>query len=183
MKSALPCLLTINGGSSSIRFAVYDARKTPRRRLAGKIDRIGLKGTNLIVHDPAGTPPVAHRLAAADHRTAVAFLLDWLEAHPVFPSIKAAGHRVVHGMKHSEPERVTPKLLAELHRITPYAPDHLPREIALIEAFSRRHPQLPQVVCFDTVFHRTLPRVARLLPIPRRYASKGVERRRGSSAW
>jgi len=86
-------------------------------------------------------------------------------------------------MAHSQPERVTRKLLAELHRITPYASDHLPREIALIEAFSRRHPQLPQVVCFDTVFHRTLPRVARLLPIPRRYASKGVERRRGSSAW
>ena len=105
-----------------------------------------------------------------------AFLLDWLEAQPVFASVKAAGHRVVHGMKHSEPERVTPKLLAELHRITPYAPDHLPREIALIEAFRRRHPSLPQVACFDTAFHRTMPRVAKLLPIPRRYAAKGVER-------
>ena len=79
-------------------------------------------------------------------------------------------------MKHSEPERVTPKLLAELHRITPYDPDHLPREIALIEAFRRRHPKLPQVACFDTAFHRTMPRVAKLLPIPRRYAAKGVER-------
>ena len=104
------------------------------------------------------------------------FLLDWLEAQPVFASVKAAGHRVVHGMKHSEPERITPKLLAELHRITPYAPEHLPREIGLIEAFVRRHPKLPQVACFDTAFHRTMPRVARLLPIPRRYAAKGVER-------
>ena len=103
-------------------------------------------------------------------------LLDWLEAQPVFASVKAVGHRVVHGMKHSEPERVTPKLLAELHRITPYDPDHLPREIALIEAFRPRHPKLPQVACFDTAFHRTMPRVARLLPIPRRYAAKGVER-------
>jgi acetate kinase len=148
----------------------------PRWRLAGKIDRIGLRGTNLIVHDPAGTPPVARRLAAADHRTAVALLLDWLETQPVFASVTAAGHRVVHGMAHSQPERVTPKLLAELHRITPYAPEHLPREIALIRAFSRRHPQLPQVACFDTAFHRTLPRVATLLPIPRRYARKGVAR-------
>ena len=106
----------------------------------------------------------------------MAFLLDWLEAQPVFASVKAVGHRVVHGMKHSEPERVTPKLLAELRRITPYDPDHLPREIELIEAFSRRHPKLPQVACFDTAFHRTMPRVARLLPIPRRYAAKGVER-------
>jgi acetate kinase len=176
MKSALPCILTINGGSSSIRFAVYEAGKTPRRRLDGKIDRIGLNGTNFIVNDPAGKPQVPRRLAAADHRTAVDFLLDWLEAQPVFASIKAAGQRVVHGMKHSEPERVTPKLLAELHRITPYDPDHLPREIGLIEAFLRRHPKLPQVACFDTAFHRTMPRVAKLLPIPRRYAAKGVER-------
>jgi len=176
MKSALPCVLTINGGSSSIRFAVYEAGETLRRQVDGKIDRIGLSGTNLIVNDPAGKPQVARRLAAADHRTAVGFLLDWLEAQPVFASVNAAGHRIVHGMKHSEPERVTPKLLAELHRITPYDPDHLPREVGLIEAFLRRHPRLPQVACFDTAFHRTMPRVARLLPIPRRYGAKGVER-------
>lgn len=176
MKSAGESILTINGGSSSIRFAVYETGETLRRRLDGKIDRIGLSGTNLSVNDPAGTPPIQRRLAAADHGTAVNFLLNWLEAQPVFASVKAAGHRVVHGMKHSEPQRVTPKLLAELHRITPYAPDHLPREIALIEAFLRRHPKLSQVACFDTAFHRTMPQVAKLLPIPRRYAKKGVER-------
>ena len=171
-----PCVLTINGGSSSIRFAVYEAGETPRRRLDGKIDRVGLSGTNLIVNDSAGTPQVPRRLAVADHRTAAGFLLDWLEALPVFASVAAVGHRVVHGMSHSEPARVTPMLLAELRRITPYAPEHLPREIALIEAISKRHPKLPQVACFDTAFHRTMPRVARLLPIPRRYAAKGVER-------
>ena len=176
MESALPCVLTINGGSSSVRFAVYEAGETPRRWLAGKIDRIGLSGTNLTVSDPAGKPLVPRPLAAADHRTAVVFLLDWLEAQPVFASVKAAGHRVVHGMKHSEPERVTPKLLAELHRITPYDPDHLPREIGLIEAVRRRHPKLPQVACFDTAFHHTMPRVASLLPIPRRYEAAGVRR-------
>ena len=176
MKSALPCVLTINSGSSSIRFAVYEAGETPRRLLDGKIDRIGLSGTNLIVNDPAVKPQVPRRVAAADHRTAVGFLLDWLEAQPVFALVQAAGHRVVHGMNHSKPERITPKLLAELHRITPYAPDHLPREIGLIEALLRRHPKRPQVACFDTAFHHTMPRVAKLLPIPRRYAAKGVER-------
>jgi acetate kinase len=176
MKSAPPCILTINGGSSSIRFAVYEAGETLRRLLNGKIDRIGLSGTNLIVNDPDGKPRVARRLAAADHRTAVEFLLDWLEAQPVFASIRAVGHRVVHGMKHSKPERVTPKLVAELHRIMPYDPDHLRREIGLIETFARRHPKLPQMACFDTAFHRTMPRVAKLLPIPWRYATKGVER-------
>jgi acetate kinase len=176
MKSALPCVLTINGGSSSIRFAVYEAGETPRRQLDGRIDRIGLSGTNLVTTDPSGKPQVARRLAAASHGTAVGVLLDWLEEQPVFASIKAVGHRVVHGMRHSEPEQITSKLLAELRRITPYDPDHLPREIGLIEAFRTRHPRLRQVACFDTAFHRTMPRLARLLPIPRRYAAKGVER-------
>jgi acetate kinase len=172
----LPCVLTINGGSSSIRFAVYEADKTPRRWLDGKIERIGLVGTALIVNDLNGKPQSPFRLATGDHYTAVEFLLDWLEAQPIFASIKAVGHRVVHGMKHSKPERVTRKLLTELHRIMPYDPDHLRREIGLIEAFLKRHPKLPQVACFDTAFHRTMPKVAKSLPIPRRYAAKGIER-------
>ena len=134
MNCEMPCVLTINGGSSSIRFTVYEAGKTPQRRLHGKIDRIGLSGTNLTFTDAAGGQ--GHRcLAAVDHRKAAGFLLDWLEVQPRFASVRAAGHRVVHGMTHSEPERVTPKLLAELRRITPYDPDHLPREIELIESF------------------------------------------------
>ena len=176
MKAASPCVLAINGGSSSIRFAVYEAGQTPRKRLDGKIDRIGLSGTNLLVNASAEAPQIQRRLPAADHRTAVGYLLDWIEQQPIFASVKAAGHRVVHGMKHSEPERITAKLLAELRRITPYAPEHLPREIGMIEALLRRHPKLPQVACFDTAFHRSMPKVARLLPIPRRYGNQGVER-------
>lgn len=176
MKSTPPCVLTINGGSSSIRFAVFAAGRTLRRRLSGKIDRIGLSGTTLISDGLAGTPATSRRIAAADHGAAARILFDWLEAQPVFAAVTAAGHRVVHGMKHSAPELVTSKLLAELRRITPYAPEHLPREIGLIEALRQRHPRLPQVACFDTAFHRTMPRVAKLLPIPRRYTAKGVER-------
>ena len=176
MSTGLPCVLTINGGSSSIRFAVYEAGDTLRRRLDGMIDRIGLHGTSVVVNDPAGPPRAPRRLVAPHHRAAAEFLLRLLEAEPVFASVRAAGHRVVHGMGHSAPERVTPKLLTELRRITPYAPDHLPREIGLIEAFARRHPTLPQVACFDTAFHRRMPPVARMLPIPRRYAARGVER-------
>jgi len=82
----------------------------------------------------------------------------------------------VHGMQHTAPELVTQELLDELHRIRPYDPDHLPREIELIETFRQRHPKLPQWVCFDTAFHRTMPRVAKLLPIPRRFDAKGVQR-------
>jgi acetate kinase len=79
-------------------------------------------------------------------------------------------------MQHTAPELVTRELLDELRRISPYDPDHLPNEIELIEAFRQRHPKLPQVACFDTAFHRTMPRVAKLVPIPRRFEAKGVER-------
>lgn len=170
------CVLAINGGSSSIRFAVYEAGPGQRMRLAGKIDRIGGRGPTLTVTAPAGKAAVTRRLVARDHAAAVDFLLGWLETQPGFAAVRAVGHRVVHGMRHTAPELITPKLLAELRRITPYDPDHLPRELALIAAFRRRHPRLPQVACFDTAFHRTMPAVAKRLPIPRRYAAKGVER-------
>jgi acetate kinase len=169
-------ILTINAGSSSIRFAIYDAGVTPQLLLRGTIDRIGLSGTALIVNDPDSSAPLSRRLPARNHGMAMGFLLDWLAAQPLFASVTAVGHRVVHGMKHSEPALITPKLLRELHRIIPLAPDHLPREIALIEAFRRRHPELPQVACFDTAFHHSMPDVARRMPIPRHYAAKGVVR-------
>jgi acetate kinase len=175
-QSALPCVLTINGGSSSIRFALYDQAGPPQRLLEGKVDRVGLSGTNLTFKNSTAQSQDSRTINQADRRSAVTFLLDWLETQQVFASVKAVGHRVVHGMAHSEPERVTPELLAELHRITPYAPEHLPLEIELIEAFRQRHPALPQVACFDTAFHRTMPRVASLLPIPRRYEAAGVRR-------
>jgi acetate kinase len=103
-------------------------------------------------------------------------LIDWLEEQKGFVSVQAVGHRVVHGMQHTAPELVTQGLLDELHSISPYDPDHLPREIQLIETFRQRNPKLPQVACFDTAFHRTMPRVAKLLPIPRRYDAMGVQR-------
>ena len=176
MKPANPRILTINGGSSSIKFALYKTGEPLERKLYGKIDRIGLSGTNLTFHDPDGKPQASCSLAAADHKSAASFLIDWFEAQKAFASVKAVGHRVVHGMTHSEPEQVTPELIDELHRITPYDPDHLPGEIDLIETFRERHPNLPQVACFDTAFHRTMPRVAKMLPIPRRYEAKGVQR-------
>jgi acetate kinase len=87
------------------------------------------------------------------------------------------GHRVVHGgPKYFDPQRITTEMVAELRRLSPFDPEHLPEEILLTQAFHRRFPDLPQVACFDTAFHRDLPRVARLLPIPRRYEAQGVRR-------
>ncbi len=171
-----PSLLAVNGGSSSIRFALYETGARLRRILDGKVDRIGLPGTRLSFHDRLKDSEGGRRITAADHRTAVGVLLDWLEARPAFAAVRAVGHRVVHGMAHTEPERVTPKLLEELKRITPFDPDHMPRELELIHAFMERNPALPQVACFDTAFHGTMPRVARMLPLPRRLEAKGVRR-------
>jgi acetate kinase len=169
-------VLTINGGSSSVKFALYQAGEPLKRGLHGKIDRIGLSGTNLSFNDLTGKGHGHHGIAASDHRSAANVLIDWLETQNGFELVQAVGHRVVHGMKHIQPEMVTQDLLDELHRIRPYDPDHLPREIELIETFRHRHPKLPQVACFDTAFHQTMPRVAKLLPIPRRFDVKGVQR-------
>jgi len=176
MKSKEASILAINGGSSSIKFVLYQAGDPPERRLYGKIDRIGLSGTNLTFNDPTGNQQDSRSIAASDHKLAANFLIDWLEEQNGFASVRAVGHRVVHGMQHTAPELVTQELLDELHRLRPYDPDHLPREIELIEALRQRHPKLPQLACFDTAFHRTMPRVARLLPIPRRFDAKGVQR-------
>ena len=176
MKLANANILTINSGSSSIKFALYAAVKPLKRGLYGTVDRIGLGGTNLTFQDADGKPQASCKLIAADHKSAANLLLDWLETQPDFASVKAVGHRVVHGMRHTEPEVVTPELLSELRRISPYDPDHLPREIELIKAFRRRYPKLQQLACFDTAFHQTMPRVAKLLPIPRRFDTKGIQR-------
>jgi acetate kinase len=172
----MPNVLTINGGSSSIRFAIFEASQPPRRLLQGKMDRIGSGDTSLTVDHGGGSAPAHIKAAIKDSSAAIEFLLDWLESQPLFKTLGGVGHRVVHGMLHTAPERVTTALLNELKSIIPFDPEHMPREIELIEALQRRHRQLPQVVCFDTAFHRSMPRVATQLPIPRRYAAKGVQR-------
>jgi len=171
-----PRILTINGGSSSIRFSLYQTGESLQRLLSGKIDRIGLDGATLTFNCAAGNQQGSFSLNASDQTSAASFLIDWLEEQAGFAEIKAIGHRVVHGMQHTEPELVNDALLAELHRISPYDPQHLPAEIELIETFRRTHPKLPQIACFDTAFHRTMPRVAKLLPLPRRYDAKGIQR-------
>lgn len=169
-------VLAINGGSSSIKFALYQDGDRLELGISGKIDRIGLPGTNLLARSASGEKLVDREINAPDGKTAAKRLLEWLETMPEFASIRAVGHRVVHGMQHTEPELVTPGLLDELRRISPYDPDHLPGEIALIEAFCQSHPGLPQVACFDTAFHSGMPRVAKMLPIPRRFEAKGLQR-------
>jgi acetate kinase len=174
---ANPRILTINGGSSSIKFAQFEVGDSLCRILEGEIDRIGAPeaGFRVTGLDPVDT--FSRPVTVPDHTVAVGMLMDWIEAHGGRDALTAVGHRMVHGgPDYYEPQRITTEMLAELHRLSPFDPEHLPGEILLTEAFHRRFPGLTQVACFDTAFHHDLPRVARLLPIPRRYEAQGVRR-------
>ncbi|MGQ0695921.1 MAG: acetate/propionate family kinase [Nitrospiraceae bacterium] len=170
-------ILTINGGSSSLRFALFQDADPPVPVVRGMVDRIGLPDSVMVVNHVMTQQSERRTFNARDHTACVSLLMEWLERNVGIEHLRAIGHRVVHGgMTYSRPERVTPDMLVELRRISLYDPEHLPAEIDLIEAFRRRYPTLAQVACFDTAFHRDMPRVARLLAIPRRYEKLGLRR-------
>jgi acetate kinase len=177
MEIANPCILTVNGGSSSIKFALFEATDSLRRILEGGLDRIGLP--NAVFHVKATNldENVSRPVSAPDHTAAVGVLMDWIEKRSDRATLIAAGHRVLQGgPQYYKPQRITAEVIAELHRLSSFDPEHIPEEIELIEATGRRFPGLPQIACFDTAFHHDLPRVAKLLPIPRRYDAQGIRR-------
>jgi acetate kinase len=177
MEKANACILTINGGSSSIKFALFEAGGTLRRNLEGRIERIGLPQATFVVKGPNKAESFIRSVKAENHTEAVGVLMDWIEARIQSGELTAVGHRVVHGgPKYSEPQRITPVMVKELHQLRSFDPEHLPEEILLTEAFFHRFPNLVQVACFDTAFHHDLPRVAQQFPIPRRYEALGVRR-------
>jgi len=170
-------ILTVNGGSSSIKFALFEPGTLPKRILAGGIERIGLPDAVWHAKGPDGKVNFSRSVAAPDHTAAVGILMDWIDERGGRDALAAVGHRVVHGgPKYSAPQRITPEMVAELRVLGPFDPEHLPEEILLTEAFHHRFPDVPQIACFDTAFHHGLPRVARVLPIPRRYEAQGVRR-------
>jgi acetate kinase len=177
VRSAQPCVLTINGGSSSIKFALFEASEPLVQTLEGKIDGVGLAKGSFTVIGLNQAENFTRPAAVPDHSTAVGLLMDWIQERTDFGVLTAVGHRVVHGgPKYWEPQRITPEMIEELRQLSPFDPDHLPEEILLTVAFHRRFPNLTQIACFDTAFHHDMPRVARLLPIPRRYDARGVRR-------
>jgi acetate kinase len=176
MKQMNKCVLTINGGSSSIKFALYDVGNTLKQLAKGELENIGMKGTKLTFTDDSSSRKHTVNVKATDHTTAIEFLIGWLEKLDRFTSIKAIGHRIVFGMNHTDPEVLTPGLLKELKDISAFDPDHLPEEIKLIEVFKKHYAEMIQVACFDTSFHTTMPQVAKSIAIPRRFTDKGIQR-------
>jgi acetate kinase len=171
------CILTINGGSSSIKFALFEDRDPLQRILHGEIDRIGLPQATLRVDGLLPAGHVLRQVTAPDHAAAVGALMDYIEERGTHGALTAVGHRVVHGgPKYSAPQRISEEMIEDLRGLSSFDPEHMPEELLLIEAFSHRFPDVPQVACFDTAFHHDLPRIARLLPIPRRYEAQGLRR-------
>jgi acetate kinase len=169
-------ILTINGGSSSIKFAFFETGSL-QRTLAGRVEGIGLAEGRFEAKGSNGADNFSRSVAMPDHHVAVNILMDWLSERVQRGELAAVGHRVVHGgPKYWEAQRITPEIVTELHQLSPFDPEHLPEEILLTEAFENRFPDLPQFACFDTAFHHDLPRVAQLLPIPRKYNAKGIRR-------
>ncbi|MGO8832720.1 MAG: acetate/propionate family kinase [Roseiarcus sp.] len=168
-------ILVLNAGSSSVKFAIY--RADPLEMLVGgEIDAIGdgahFRAWGAKASDFAG----AGLPADGDHETLLAWLLDAIRAAPDLP-IVGAGHRVVHGGPHfDKPVVLDEKVIEALDRLTPLARAHQPHNLAAIRTVAKRWPQLPQVACFDTSFHRTQPRLAELFAIPRRFADEGLLR-------
>lgn len=177
MSGAPGGILTVNGGSSSIKFALFATAGGLHVTQCGRIERIGSAEPDLVLADGAGVTQSRRRLPAMDRAGAAAILLDWLEQGGAHAHLLAIGHRVVHGgPNYHTPLLMNAQVIEELRRLTPLDPEHLPQEIFLAEALQQRFPQVPQIACFDTGFHHDLPPLAQLLPIPRRYAALGVRR-------
>src|SRR5438876_6752997 len=170
-------VLTINSGSSSLRFALFNALESLPQILTGKFERIGLPGARLSFTDVLANKKDERMIDAPNHVACVPLLVELLEQKTGVSALSAIGHRVVHGgPRYRDPLPVDKAVLEELRRISSFAPNHLPASIELMEVCAAKFPQVPQIACFDTAFHSTLPRVAKLLPIPRRYEAKGVQR-------
>ncbi len=170
-------LLTINSGSSSIKFALYRMGRVETLSLSGSMRGIGLDSGFFHIKDAEGRGMVERKLTLRDHGVALKELIDWLHNSTAGKNVDAVGHRLVHGgSTYTEPHLITAELLAALDKLVPFAPDHLPHEIDAIKAFERSYPGAKQIACFDTAFHRTMPEVAQLYALPEEIRRHGVSR-------
>ncbi|MGO8950902.1 MAG: acetate/propionate family kinase [Ktedonobacterales bacterium] len=183
-RSAEHHILAINCGSSSLKFALYlfqgaaTGEIREELRYAGSVEDIGESTSLFRVAEGARKHPAteSQNVPIHDHTEALHYVLYWLEKQQDGDLPTAVGHRIVHGgSTYEQPQLITAAVIATLRSLIPLAPLHLPIEIGAVEALRARYPTLPQVACFDTAFHRTMPRVAKVYGIPRRFLDEGVE--------
>jgi len=174
-------IAVVNAGSSSIKFTLFAAGPGSElgRVADGAIEGVGTAPL-FRARDERGAQVAEYRWGAGagrSHEALLRRLMEWIEEHAGPGSLEAAGHRVVFGgARHQTPVRIDPAILAQLDALVPFMPLHLPQNLAPIRALATTHPALPQVACFDTAFHRTLPPIERRFALPRALSDAGVLR-------
>ncbi len=171
-------ILALNTGSSSIKFSLYALGEGVEERiLAGSLTRIGFGEGVFSAGDGSGESLVRERFSAPDHESACERVFSWLLSRNDLPRPAAVGHRIVHGgPEYTEPVIVTPEVTASLERLVPFAPEHLPQALRAVRHAGGLLTGIPQVACFDTAFHRTMPGTARTYPLPAAVRREGVRR-------
>ncbi|VAW78090.1 Acetate kinase [hydrothermal vent metagenome] len=171
-------LLTINSGSSSLKFAVFAMNETdtPQALYRGALTAIG-GASRLLIRDTGSDLPYTQDVVIKDHQHALQILLEWLSEKAGSLELIGAGHRVVHGgRRFHTPVRVTDEVLDYLHTLAPLAPNHQPPCLLGIATLQHLMPRLPQVACFDTAFHHDRPEVEQYFPLPPRPELEEVRR-------
>ena len=173
-------ILTINAGSSSVKFALFELAEhiSEKAAISGQIDGIGTAHVRLVAKDNTGTRIVDQALpAGADHATSFDQLLHWFSSSAKGGKIVAVGHRVVHGGdRYSHPVVLSPADLDQLANYKRLAPLHQPHNLNGIYAIEKVLAGVPQVACFDTAFHRTQSEIAQMYGLPRQYTEEGAKR-------
>ncbi len=167
-------VLAINAGSSSLKISLYGIGNHEDLLLSSEVRRIGIPGGRIRAVNAKGELLLDRKSEFSDHCAALKATLKWLRGQSW--EIHAVGHRVVHGGRYTEPQAITPELLAALRELEPIDPDHVPQAISAIEAIAQENSSLPQVACFDTAFHRQMPQVAQICPLPFHFYEQGVLR-------
>jgi len=174
---AKPCILAVNGGSSSIKFAFFEGNESLKVVMRGSINRIAQPGATLRASGLNGDDSFSRSVKIPSYRSAVDLFLSWLDESGLCQSLLAIGHRIVQGgPNYSQPEIITAAMITDLQRMSSIDPEHLPNEILLAQSLHQHFPGCPQVACFDTAFHHDMPQVAKILPIPRRYEKLGIHK-------
>ena len=169
-------ILTVNAGSSSIKFSIYAAGKELEERLRGQVDRIGGDNAELAIEQEDGSEKRFH-IGHADHRAAMAAILAHSGQALDGETVAGVGHRVVHGgTGFAAPTRLDDATVERLAALEPLAPLHQPHNLAAVRAARSAFPDAVQIACFDTAFHRTHPWVNDTFALPREWYDKGVRR-------
>lgn len=170
-------ILTMNRGSGTLKAALYDVSEAPRLALTIYVERTGTPDARLRIKNAESATLLDAAIGNSETNADLEAIFTWLSEQGHASELMAAGHRLVHGgPRYTAPQRITEELVAELHKLARLDPDHTPEAIRGIRFLTQLFPELPQVACFDTSFHGSLPTVARMYALPRKFYEEGVRR-------